>query len=353
MKPRIVLDVMGADLGPAPAVEGAIQAVKRLEVEVLLVGRQEEINEALSGAGESDGLTVIDAREVIDMDNNPTESVRAKPDASMNVGMQLLKDGEADAFVTAGNTGAAMTAALLKLGRIRGISRPALATVFPAPGKGRTIILDVGANADCRPIHLIQFAHMGAAYMERMHDVTSPRVGLVSNGQEDIKGNALTLEVHAALRDGNLNFTGNVEGNDLMNHVVDVAVVDGFTGNVLMKTAEGIGEMIYSEVERAVRQKPWTMLAGLVLKPELRKTKRRLDHTETGGAQLLGTKGNVIIGHGASNAGSTFNSIRSARNDVRGGLMEVMKQVARDVPARKPKPRPKKRVASKSLEAAN
>lgn len=333
MKPRIVLDAMGGDAGPAAAVEGAVQAVKHLDVEVILVGRIEDIEPELPDGDAAQGLRIVDAREVILMHDNPTEAVRGKPDSSMNVGMLLLKDGEADAFVTAGNTGGAMTAALLKLGRIRGISRPALATVFPAPA-GKTIILDVGANADARAIHLIQFAHMGSAYMERMYKVENPRVGLISNGEEEGKGNALTLEVYDVLRQSNLNFTGNVEGNGLMTFAVDVAVTDGFTGNILMKTAEGIGGMINGEIERAARRRPWTMVAGLVLKPELKKIGRRLDHGETGGAQLLGTKGNVIIGHGSSSARSTFSSIRAARDDVRSGLLDVMQQVAEEVPAR-------------------
>ncbi len=334
MTPRIVLDAMGSEHGTAPAVEAAMQAVKHLGVEVVLVGRIEDIEAEIADGADTNGLRFVDAREVILMDENPTEAVRAKPDSSMSVGMQLLKDGEGDAFVTAGNTGGAMTAALLRLGRIRGISRPALATVFTAPGRGKTIILDVGANADCRPIHLIQFAHMGSAYMELIHHIEKPRVGLVSNGEEDSKGNALTLEVNATLRESLLNFTGNIEGSDVMTHAVDVAIVDGFTGNVLMKTAEGIGNMLYGEIEKAVRRRPWTMAAGYILKPQLKKARRELDHTQTGGAQLLGVAGNVTIGHGNSNAGATFSSIRAARDAVRSGLIDVMTQVAEQVPAR-------------------
>jgi glycerol-3-phosphate acyltransferase PlsX len=228
-----------------------------------------------------------------------------------------------------------MAAALLTLGRVKGIGRPALATIFPT-GEGRvTMLLDVGANADCRPIHLVQFAYMGAAYMERMFRVASPRIGLLSIGEEDSKGNQLTIEVNQALRASRLNFIGNVEGKDLTRGICDVAVMDGFTGNVVLKTAEGMAEMLFTEIKNAVELTPWNKAAGLVLMSELRKVKRRLDYAEYGGAQLIGVEGIVVIGHGRSNARAVFSAIRAARDAVDNKVLDTLREVAKEIPAKK------------------
>lgn len=333
MTPRIVLDAMGGD-DTEQIIQGALMAAGELGAEIILVGRAETIWPGLEGTREKAHLRVVDARDVIDMDEHPTDAVRGKPDASINVGLRMVRDGDADAFVTAGNTGAAMTAALLQLGRIRGIARPALATIFPSGESGITMILDIGANADCRVMHMVQFAHMGSAFMQRMHAIDRPRVGLLSNGEEDTKGNQLTIETNHALRASALNFRGNVEAKDLTKFVVDVAVMDGFTGNVLLKTAEGVAELMFQEIEKAVRMTPWNLAAGLVLKSELRKAKRRLDYTEYGGAQLLGVNGVVVIGHGRSNARAIFSALRAARDAVQNGVIEVMHEVAAQIPAR-------------------
>ena len=243
MTARIVVDAMGGDNAPGEILAGALMAAGGLGVELILVGRKAAIEAELEGA-QAKNLKIIDAADVIEMDEHPTEAVKNKPESSINVGMRMVKSGQADAFVTAGNTGASMAAAMLTLGRIKGIGRPALATIFPT-GEGRlTMLLDVGANADCRPIHLLQFAYMGAAYMERMFKVQNPKVGLLSIGEEDSKGNQLTVEVNQALRASRLNFMGNVEGKDLTRGVCDVAVMDGFTGNVVLKTAESVDVLI-------------------------------------------------------------------------------------------------------------
>jgi glycerol-3-phosphate acyltransferase PlsX len=272
---------------------------------------------------------------VIEMDEHPTDAVRAKPDASINVALGLLKQGDADAFVTAGNTGASMAAALLTLGRIRGIGRPALATVFPTGDDRLTMLLDVGANADCRSIHLLQFAYMGSAYMERMFGIARPRVGLLSIGEEDSKGNQLTIEVNEMLRASRLYFAGNVEGKDLTKGTCDVAVMDGFTGNVVIKTAEGMAELMFGELRKAVELTPWNRAAGLILMSELRKVKRRLDYTEYGGAQLLGVNGVTVIGHGRSNARAVFSAIRAARDAVQNNVLQTLREVAAEIPARR------------------
>ena len=336
MTARIVVDAMGGDNAPGEIVAGALMAAGGLGVDLTLVGRVEAIRAELRGTTENPGLRVVDARDVIEMDEHPTDAVRAKPGASINVGLRMVKEGEADAFITAGNTGAAMASALLTLGRVKGIGRPALATVFPTGEGGLTIFLDVGANAECRPIHLLQFAHMGSAYMRRMFKVENPRVGLLSIGEEDTKGNPLVIEVNQMLRASNLNFIGNVEGKDLTRGVCDVAVMDGFTGNVVLKTAEGMAELMFGELRKAVELTPWNRAAGLILMSELRKVKRRLDYAEYGGAQLLGVDGVTVIAHGRSNARAIFSAIRAARDGVENGLLETMREVAREIPAKRP-----------------
>ena len=334
MKPRIAVDAMGGDHGPKEVVDGSVLAAQKLGVEVLLVGHEEVVRSELEGRDDIEGLRVVDARDVISMDD-PIEAVKAKPDASINVGMGLVKQGEADAFVTAGNTGATLTAALLRLGRIPGISRPALGMVVPTGESGVTMLLDVGANADSKPAHLVQFAHMGAAVMEHVHSIASPRVGLISIGEEDSKGNQLTLEVNRELRNSDLNFVGNIEAGQLPLNPADVAVMDGFTGNVLIKTVEGVAEMFFGELKRAVRRTPWNMAAGLVLSRDLRKSQRRLDYAEYGGAQLLGVNGVVFVGHGRSSGRAILGGIRAAREAVLNEVLGKLGEVGERVPARR------------------
>ena len=322
---------MGGDHGPAEVVRGSLLAARRLDVEVLLVGREREVKAEIEDAPAN--VRIVDAPDVIAMDDT-IEAVKAKPESSINVGMKLVKEGEADAFVTAGNTGATLTAALLRLGRVPGIARPALGMVVATSDLGATILLDVGATADARPAHLIQFAHMGAAVMELSHGIRSPRIGLVSIGEEDSKGNQLIIEVNRALRASDLNFIGNVEAGQIPHHVADVAVMDGFTGNVFIKTVEGVAELFFEELRRAVTKTPWNLVAGMLLRPELRKAQRRLDYAEYGGAQLLGVDGIVFIAHGRSDARAIFGGVRSAGQAVRDGLLAQMHEIAQRVPAR-------------------
>ncbi|MCA9825620.1 MAG: phosphate acyltransferase PlsX [Dehalococcoidia bacterium] len=334
MTARIVVDVMGGDNAPHEIVAGALMAAGGLGCELILVGREAWILQELQGTAEIPGLRVVNAPDVIEMDAS-IDTVRARPEASINVGLQLVKRGEADAFVTAGNTGATMAAALLGLGRIKGISRPALATVFPTATGQICIYLDVGANADSKPRQLVQFAYMGAAYMERTYGLSGPRVGLLSIGEEDTKGSQVVIETNAELRESRLNFSGNIEGRDLMQGVVDVAVMDGFTGNVVLKTIEGMAELMFNELRQVVERTPWNRAAGLILMSELRKVRRRLDYTEYGGAQLLGVDGVVVIGHGRSNARAVFSAIKAARDAVQNGVVEVLREVAEEIPAKR------------------
>lgn len=325
---------MGGDLAPQEVVAGALMAVGTLGADLLLVGQAESIRHELHGTGEFPGLEVVHAPDVIEMDDHPTEAVKARPGASINVGLRLVKDGRADAFVTAGNTGATMAAALLTLGRVKGIGRPALGLVYALPGGGEAMLIDVGANADCRPTHLLQFAHMGSAYMARMFGQTSPRVALLSIGEEASKGNQLTVEAHALLKSSTLAFVGNVEGKDLFGGAADVIVADGFTGNVVLKTVEGVSEMLFTEVRKAVDLTPWNKIAGRILYSELRRLRRRLDYAEYGGVQLLGVNGVVVIGHGRSNARAIFNAVRAARDAVRNGVLDRIREAAAATPAR-------------------
>jgi len=333
---RVAVDAMGGDYAPDEVVAGSLLAAKRLGVHVLLVGREEQLRRYLQDVPAEARVELLHAPDVVEMGEHPTEAVRTKPESSLVKAIRLIKDGQADAAVTCGNTGAAMAAALLVLGRVRGIARPALATVVATGHGGRGMLLDVGANAECRPLHLVQFAHMGAGYMERTYGIERPRVALLSIGEEDTKGNALVLETNRRLRASGLNFIGNVEGKDLPKGVADVVVTDGFTGNVVLKTAEGMAEFLFDELRRAVAAKPWNRLAGLMLLPELRKVRRRLDYTEYGGAPLLGVNGIVVIGHGRSNARAVANAVRVARDAVRNGVLDVVRSVAESAPARVP-----------------
>lgn len=332
MTARIVVDAMGGDNAPHEIVAGALMAAGGLGCELILVGNVDAIETELRGTAEIPGLRVVEATDVIQMDEG-VEVIRNRPNSSINVGLRLVKDGEADAFITAGNTGATMAAALLTLGRVHGIARPALATVSPTSTGEVSIYLDVGANADCRPHWLLQFAHMGAGYMQRMYGLEEPRVGLLSIGEEETKGNQLVVETHKAMRASRLNFFGNIEGRDLMHGIVDVAVMDGFTGNVVLKTVEGMAEWMFNELRKAVELTPWNRAAGLILMSELRKVRRRLDYTEYGGAQLLGVDGVVVIGHGRSNARAVFGAIRAARDAVHNHVLEVVRSVAEEIPA--------------------
>jgi glycerol-3-phosphate acyltransferase PlsX len=260
------------------------------------------------------------------MAEHPVAAVRSKRRSSIVVGVKLVGDGEADAFVTAGNTGAAMAAALLGLKRIEGIDRPALATPFPTTAGRPCLLLDVGANADARPHNLVQFAMMGAIYAEQVLGLTSPRVALLSIGEEEGKGNLLVQEAHRQLRNAPIRFIGNVEGKDIPAGLADVIVTDGFTGNVLIKFAEGVGSTVLSTIRAEIRANPLTTLLGLGLMPAFRRVRSRMDYAEYGGAPLLGVNGVCIVAHGRSNPRAIRNAIRVAGEAVRGSLVERIRE---------------------------
>ena len=320
---RIALDAMGSEHSPAAEVEGAIAAAREHSIEIVLVGKKEPIEAEFKKYHYS--FPIVEANQVIEMKDNPSEVMRDKRDSSISVGMRLLKNKEVDAFVSAGNTGAVTTAATLILGRIEGIERPALSIFITLPSSP-ILLLDVGANANCKPEYLVQFAQMGSVYMEKIFGVEKPRVGLLSNGEEDIKGNSLVCEAHKMLKATKLNFVGNIEGNNLPYNMTDVVVTDGFTGNILIKVGEGIGGVIVQAVKQALVSRPYLKIVALILKPALKNAFKSVDYSEYGGAPLLGVNGNVIIGHGRSNAKAISSALFIAKRAVEQDIVNAIRK---------------------------
>lgn len=335
---KIVLDAMGGDHAPGVAIDGAVQATRELGVEVILVGREGDIQRELA-RHDTDGLplSIVHADQVVEMDEH-VDAVKSKREASIRVGMRLVREGEADAFVSAGNSGAVMASAIFDLRRIRGIKRPALATIYPA-APSPVLLIDNGANTDPTPENLVQFAQMGAAYVEQLWGIQSPRVAIVSNGEEPDKGNQLVRQTFPLLQESGLNFVGNAEGKDVTRGIADVVVTDGFTGNVMIKLSEGLvsffARYLKRELTGGFRAKLGLLLlipglllclpGVLVLLPALRRIATRMDYAEYGGAPLLGVDGVAIIAHGRSNAKAIKNAVRVARDSARAGLVDVIR----------------------------
>jgi glycerol-3-phosphate acyltransferase PlsX len=321
---RIVVDAMGSDSYPEPDVAGAVLAAREFGDDIILVGDEAVIKKALSQHNTAGlPIEIQHAGEVIEMTDKPAEASRQKKDSSMHVGMRLVKDGQADAFVTAGNTGGVLTVATLHtLRRIRGILRPALGVVFPI--EERPMLIDNGANADCKPEFLLQFGIMGSLYVERVLGIENPRVALLSNGEEEGKGNSLIKETIPLMENSSLNYVGNIEPKEFMRGHADVAVTDGFTGNLVMKTAESIASYMSDLIRDEMTKGPRTIVGGLLARPAFGRVRRRLDPNEVGGAPLLGVNGVVIIGHGRSNDFAIKQAIRQARlavdNDIVGAI---------------------------------
>jgi glycerol-3-phosphate acyltransferase PlsX len=308
---------MGGDFAPYEIVKGAQQAVaENPELEVILVGQTEKIK--------SSRFSMIDARETIGMDESPVAAVREKKDASLNVALEAVKSGKADAVVSAGNTGAFMAAALFKLGRIPGVERPAIATIFPAR-TGRVLCLDMGANSDNRPSHLKQFAEMGSFYAEHVMHIKSPRVGLLNIGEEAEKGNELTLASYPLLKGSPINFIGMIEAKEIISGKVDVVVCDGFTGNLILKFGESVSSFIIDLLKAELLKNPITWLASILLLPAILSIKKKVDSDEFGGAPILGVNGICIKAHGRAKAKAIKNAIRVAAEAVREKMVEKIK----------------------------
>ena len=310
----IALDAMGSDRAPRPEIEGAIQAARHLGARVVLVGSEPVIKTELRRYRWTSQLPIeiVHASEVITMEDKAAQAVRSKRQSSMHVGLRLVREGRAAGFVTAGNTGAAMAAAKMILGALPGVDRPALAAVFPTAIRTGAMLLDVGANVDCDAHNLEQFAVMGEVYFRSIFSTRRPKVGLLSIGEEETKGNQLTREAFQLLKQLPLNFVGNVEGRDLYNGEVDVIVSDGFVGNVALKTSEGVVNLVRAALKEALRETITRQVGYLLSRSAFTDFKKRLDHTEYGGAPLLGLKGVCIITHGSSNANAIKNAIRVA-----------------------------------------
>ena len=332
MAMRIALDAMGGDKAPEAIVDGAVEAAREADgrFELILVGRQDELERCISENGYSTGnIEIVHAPDVISMSESPATAIRRKREASIVVATRLHKEGKADAVVSAGNTGAAVASSLLSLGRMPGIDRPAIALFFPSRNGG-TIVLDGGANSDNVPMHLEQFGYMGAAYAELILGRKDPRVGLLNIGEESSKGSELTREAHELLAASGLNFAGNVEGRDVIAGKVDVVVTDGFTGNVLLKFAESIAHYFGSVIKEGISESIRAKIGGMFLKPVLRNMGKSLDYAEYGGMPLLGIDGVMIIGHGGSGAKAIKNAVLAAesfvKRDVNGSIQKRIKE---------------------------
>jgi len=315
---KVVLDAMGSDHAPHVEIDGVLAAARDFGIGVILVGQVHRVEPELRRCGwrgDGDrGIELVDAPEVIAMDDPVATSVRRKKKSSLRVGTKLVTEGRADGFVSAGNTGAAMATAKMVIGTLPGVDRPALAALIPTKSGRPVLLLDVGANSECKPHHLAQFAVMGDAYSRSVLGTVKPSVGLMSIGEEEAKGNDLTKEAFPLLRQlPELNFVGNVEGRDVFSGMVDVIVTDGFTGNVMLKLSEGLTEAMLSMLKRELTTSAVTKAGAVLAKPAFRNIKRRLDYTEYGGAPLLGVRRIVVIGHGRSNARAIRNAIRSVR----------------------------------------
>jgi glycerol-3-phosphate acyltransferase PlsX len=321
---KIVVDAMGSDNYPDPEIRGAIGSVEQFGIEVILVGNEELLKPKLQAANNKNlPISIQHAPDMVQMTDKAVESARQKPKNSMAIGLELVKSGEAEAFVTAGNTGAAMFNALRKLGRIKGVLRPALCGIIPVKN-GKSILIDLGANADCRPDFLYQFAVMGSIYARKVLKIDNPRVGLISNGEEQGKGNQLVKDTFPLLENSDLNFVGNVEGKEFYAGHTDVAVTDGFTGNVMLKSSEAVAKLITDTLKEQLNSSLRTKIGAALAMPAFVNIKKMMDPSEGGAAPLLGIDGLVFVGHGRSDEIAMMNAIKVAKESVEMNLLTAL-----------------------------
>jgi len=316
---KIAVDAMGGDYAPAVVVEGALSAARELNIPIILVGDRERIEAELAKhKAANQNISIVHASEVVAMDESPAQAIRKKKDSSLRVCFDLVKSGAAEAVVSAGNSGAAMAAGILLLKKIKGVERPAIAVSVPTM-KEPAVILDVGGNVDCKPSHLFQFAIMGEVYARYVLGEKRPRVGLLSNGEEEGKGNELTRETHALLKESSINYIGYVEGRDIYRGEVDVVVTDGFVGNVVLKLSEGLVEAFTTMLKNEIMASVPAKIGYMLSRGAFRNLKKKIDYAEYGGAPLLGVEGNCIISHGRSNARAMRNAILRAHEYAKSG----------------------------------
>ncbi len=322
---RIAVDGMGGDDSPKAVVEGCVLASKEYDINIIITGPEEKIKEELNKyTYDSNRISIVDAKEVISPNEHPVMAIRKKKDSSLHKALLLVKNGEADAVISAGSTGAFMAGALLIVGRIRGIDRPAIAPIMPGKN-GPFMIIDAGANAECKPINLVQFAFMGKIYFENILKINNPKIGLINIGAEEEKGNELTKAAHKLLKEKEPNFIGNVEPRDATSGDTQILVCDGFVGNTILKMYEGVVSNIFSMLKTEIMSSFMTKIGGLLLKPVFNGFKKKFDYEEYGGAVFLGVKGICIKAHGSSDSKAFKNAIRQAINTYDNGVVDKIR----------------------------
>ncbi len=333
---KIILDAMGGDNAPDATIKGAIRAIKEIESEIILVGNENIINSKIKEfygkeniSEITDKIKIHNTTETIEMEDIPTQAIKQKKDSSMVVGFNLLKQGEGDVFISAGNSGALLTGATLLVGRIKGVDRPAIAPMLPAYNKG-LLLMDAGANTNCKPLNLLQFAQMANIYLRKICNVEKPVIGLLNIGTEETKGNDLTKESYKLIKENaeeyNINFIGNVEGREAFSGEIDAIITDGFTGNVFLKTVEGLGKFVKRSLTENLKRNVFTMLGALPAMPAIKKFSKSMDYKEYGGALFLGVKKPVVKAHGSSDEYLFYFTIKQAERFVKSNAVEVMKE---------------------------
>lgn len=333
---KIILDAMGGDNAPDATIKGAVRAIKEMDSEILLVGNEEIIIKKIKeyyGKDKieeiSNRLKIYNTTETIEMEDIPTQAIKNKKDSSMVVGFNLLKEGEGDVFISAGNSGALLTGATLIVGRIKGVDRPAIAPMLPSYKKG-LLLIDAGANTNCKPINLLQFAQMANIYLKKIHNIKNPVIGLLNIGTEKTKGNDLMKESYKLLtekaKDYNINFIGNVEGRDAFTGEIDAIVTDGFTGNVFLKTVEGLGKLVKRSLTESIKKNIFTIIGSIPALPAIKKFAKTMDYKEYGGALFLGVKKPVVKAHGSSDEYLFYFTIKQAERFAKSGTVEIIKE---------------------------
>ena len=329
---KIILDGMGGDHAPASVVEGAVMALKEMDEEIIIVGQQELIeNELKKYKYNKKRISIVDAREIITNDDAPVRAVRSKKDSSIVRGINMVKNGEGDIFISAGSTGALLSGGLFILGRIQGIDRPALASIYPIVGEKPSLLVDAGANAECKPQNLLEFGIMGNIYMEKVLGRENPRVGLVNIGEEAKKGNTLSKAAYELLDQSNMNFVGNVEARELPKGACDVIVADGFTGNVVLKLTEGFAWHLLQNIKARFTSGLKAKMGAALLIDKISDLKKEFDYSEYGGAPILGVKGPIVKMHGSSGASAVKNTILKGIPYVSGNVVETIQNSVLDI----------------------
>ena len=333
---KIILDAMGGDNAPEATIKGAVKAIKEIDSEIILVGNEEKINnkvKELYGKKDikeiSNRITIHNTTEEITMEDIPTQAIKHKKDSSMVVGFKLLKEGEGDVFVSAGNSGALLTGATLLVGRIKGVDRPAMAPMLPSYKKG-VMLVDAGANTNCKPINLLQFAQMANVYLKKIYNIEKPAIGLLNIGTEETKGNDLVKESYKLLKqeadEYGINFVGNIEGRDAFTGKIDAIVTDGFTGNVFLKTTEGLGKLVKRSLTESLKKNLWSKICAAPSLPAIKRFSKTMDYKEYGGALFLGVKKPVVKAHGSSDEKLFYYTIKQAENFAKSGTVDIIKK---------------------------